>query len=79
MLHRGGQLSKWIVKPEKDGLWSEVDNARAALLEARWKARGVREDERKTLIPCAIMKARWPDTRFSAAIETRLIELACVA
>lgn len=75
MLVRGGKLTRWIVRPETDPLWSMADWGRAAALEARWAAHGVSEDERRKLLPCAIWRAKWPETRFSVGIEARLEEL----
>ena len=79
MLHRGGQLLQWGVRPETDPLWSAVDRARAAILETRWRSQGVEDAERATLLPCAVIKARWPETRYSDAIEARLHALRCSA
>jgi hypothetical protein len=72
MIARGGKLHPWIVKPPADPSWSPADWARAATLEARFAGLGVREEERRRLVPCAVLKARWPETRFVAAIEDRL-------
>jgi len=75
MIARGGKLIPWIVRPVSDPAWSAADLSRAATLEARFAALGVREEERRRLIPCAVLKARWPETRFSAVIEERLAAL----
>ena len=75
MFCRGGTLGRWIVRPEGDATWNADDWARAATLEARWKARGVCEEERKRLVPCAVLKRKWAGTVFEASIESRLHEL----
>jgi hypothetical protein len=75
MIARGGKLHPWIVRPPADPSWSPADWARAATFEARFTALGVREDERRRLVPCAVLKARWPETRFTAAIDERLVAL----
>lgn len=75
MIARGGKLVPWIVKPVADPSWSHADLGRAATLEARFAALGVREEERRRLVPCAVLKVRWPETRFSAEIEGRLAAL----
>jgi hypothetical protein len=75
MIARGGKLYPWIVRPAADPSWSAQDWGRAATLEARYAALGVREEERRRLVPCAVLRARWPETRFSAAIEERLAAL----
>lgn len=75
MIIRGGKLHPWILKPVNDPLDSPADLARAATLEARFAALGVRESERRRLVPCAVLKARWPETVFSPEIEKRLLAL----
>ena len=75
MIVRGGKLYPWILRPLADPSWSSADWARAATLEARFAALGVREEERRRLVPCAVLKARWPETRFATAIEDRLTAL----
>ena len=75
MIVRGGKLIPWILRPPADPSWSSADWARAATLEARYAALGVREEERRRLVPCAVVKARWPETRFTVAIEERLASL----
>ena len=72
MIVRGGKLIPWILRPPADPSWSSADWARAATFEARYAALGVCEEERRRLVPCAVLKARWPETRFTAAIEDRL-------
>ncbi len=76
MIIRGGKLLPWILKPVQDPLNTSADQGRAATLEARYAALGVREEERRRLVPCAVLKARWPETRFAESIEKRLSELA---
>lgn len=73
---RGGKLHAWIVRPVADPMYSPADIGRAATLEARYLAAGVREEERRQLIPCAVLKAKWPETLFNTAIEARLAELS---
>lgn len=75
MIVRGGKLIPWIVRPVGDLTWTQTDWARAATLEARFTAAEVREEERMRLVPCAVLKARWPETRFTAEIEERLAAL----
>jgi hypothetical protein len=76
MIARGGKLIPWIVKPVTDPSWSPADYGRAATLEARYAAAGVREEERRRLVPCAVMRAKWPETRFTADIMARLSALS---
>ena len=75
MIARGGKLHSWIVRPVADPAWSAADLGRAATLEARFAALGVREEERRRLVPCAVLQAKWPETRFSADMEARLLAL----
>ena len=75
MIIRGGKLIPWIVRPAPDPSLSATDQARAATLEARFHALGVCEEERRRLIPCAVLVARWPETRFAPSIEKRLAAL----
>lgn len=75
MIARGGKLMPWIVKPMTDPSWSPTDLGRAASMEARYAALGVREEERRRLVPCAVVHAKWPETRFTAEIEERLAAL----
>jgi hypothetical protein len=75
MIARGGKLLPWIVRPMADPSWSPADLGRAASLEARYAALGVREEERRRLVPCAVLRAKWPETRFPAEIEARLATL----
>ena len=76
MLLRGGVLSRRILFPEGEACWNAEDWARAATLEARWKAHGVSEAERERLLPCAILHTKWPGTHYSEEVESRLKELA---
>jgi hypothetical protein len=75
MIIRGGKLIPWIVKPAPDPSLSAMDHGRAATLEARFHALGVCEEERRRLIPCAVSRARWPETRFAPEVEKRLEEM----
>ena len=74
-LIRGGKMTPWILKPIGDPTWSSSDWGRAATLEARFTALGVKEEERWQLIPCAVLLAKWPATRFTPAIDARLATL----
>ena len=76
MIIRGGKLHNWILKPVEDPMNTPSDMARAATLETRFAALGVCEAERRKLVPCAVIKARWPETQFAPDIEKRLAELA---
>lgn len=76
MLVRGGKMMHWIVKPEGDPVWSSEDWARAATLEARYAAKGVSESERRKLVQCAVFKKKWPETKFTTAIESQLKALS---
>ena len=76
MIIRGGKLYPWILRPVNDPVNTHADLARAATLDARYAAHGVCEAERQKLVPCAVLKARWPETRFACNIEKRLEELA---
>jgi hypothetical protein len=75
MIIRGGKLIPWIVRPAPDPSFGPADVGRAATLEARFHALGVCEEERRRLIPCAVLRARWPETRFPAEVEKRLEDL----
>lgn len=75
MIIRGGKLIPWIVRPAPDPSFGPADHGRAATLEARFAALGVREEERRRLVPCAVLRARWPETRYPAEVEARLAEL----
>lgn len=79
MLVRGQRMDRWLVRPAGDPTWSAVDWARAATLEARWTALGVSENDRRTLLPCAIWAAKHPGMRYAAHIESRLAEIMCQA
>ncbi len=74
---RGGKLIPWIVQPDGDPTWSAADWGRAATLEARFARMGVSEMERRRLVPCAVWKAKWPETTFCATTERRLAPLLC--
>jgi hypothetical protein len=75
MLVRGNTFTPWLVKPDGDPTWSAADWGRAATLEARWKMMGVREDERRRLLPAAIWRAKFPGMIYSADVMCRLDEL----
>ena len=75
MLSRGGKLMRWLVKAEGDITWTETDMARAGTLEARWKMRGVSEEERRRLIPCAIWISRFPGLVYPEDVTKRLKEM----
>jgi hypothetical protein len=76
MIIRGGKLYPWILRPIEDPINTSADLARAATLDARYAAHGVCEAERQKLVPCAMVKARWPETQFTPEIEKRLTELS---
>jgi hypothetical protein len=75
ILCRGGKLIPWVLKPEDDPTWSTADWGRAATLEARFSALGVSEAERRRLVSCAVLKAKWSGLVFSPAVEKRLATL----
>lgn len=75
MLQRGGSLVPWIVRPDEDPLWSPADWGTAQTLEAKWIARGVSEDERRRLIPCAVWLSKHPGLLYSESVMKRLQEL----
>ena len=66
----------WVLKPDDDPTWSAADWGRAAAVEARFASLGVSEAERRKLVPCAVLKAKWSELVFSAAVEKRLSALA---
>lgn len=75
LLVRGGCMYKRIVTLENDPIWNLQDIERANTLEARWIAKGVCEEERRQLLPCAVWKAKFPGIIYNDAIESRLIML----
>jgi hypothetical protein len=76
ILCRGGKLVPWVLRPDDDPTWSAVDWGRAAAIEARFASLGVSEAERRRLVPCAVLKAKWSELVFSTAVEKRLASLA---
>ncbi len=74
-LVRGGNIYKRIVKLDLDPIWNSQDIERANILEARWISKGVCEEERRQLLPCAIWKAKFPGIIYTDAIESRLVVL----
>jgi hypothetical protein len=72
MLTRAGKRMHWIVKPEGDATWNQMDWGTAATLEARWAQMGICEEERRQLIPCAVWKAKFPGLTYTPAIESKL-------
>lgn len=70
-----GKMSFWLVKPEAEDIWNDIDWARARTLEARWLSKGVLEEERRTLLPCAIWLKKFPGTGFRQDILERLRSL----
>jgi hypothetical protein len=62
---------------EDDSTWSAADKGRARTLDARYNALGVSEEERRRLLPCAVLQGKFPGIRFPAEIETRIASLAC--
>jgi hypothetical protein len=75
MIIRGGKIIPWIVRPAPDPSFGPADLCRATTLEARWHALGVCEEERRRLIPCALLRARWPETHYAPEVEKRLAAL----
>jgi hypothetical protein len=75
MLQRGGILTPWIVRPDEDPLWSNADWGTAKTLEAKWSAKGVSEDERRRLIPCAVWMSKHSGLKYSGLVMKRLKEL----
>ena len=76
VLVRGGKMSMWLVKPDGDATWSAEDWGTAATLEARWKSKGVTEEERLRLVPCAVWLKKFPGLVYSDDILERLEQLA---
>lgn len=75
MLQRGGILTPWIVRPDEDPLWSPAEWGTAATLEAKWNAKGVSEEERRRLIPCAVWLSKHPGLKYSEQVMKRLRDL----
>lgn len=69
------KLSPWIIQPDGDPSWNKEDWARAKTLEARWIHRGLCEQERILLIPCAVWKKKFPGMHFRKDIMDRLCSL----
>lgn len=76
MLVRGNKCVPWILKPDGEPVWNNEDWGRAATLEIKFQSKGVSEDERRKLIPCAVLKHKYPGIMFQPYIEQRLSELA---
>jgi hypothetical protein len=70
---RDGKIYGQFIKPDGDATWNADDWGRAATLEARFSFLGMSEAERRTLIPCAVWKAKFPGLKYSDPIEKRLI------
>ena len=62
---------------EGDSTWSAADWGRSRTLDARYSALGVSEEERRRLLPCVVLRGKFPGIRFPAEIETRLMALTC--
>lgn len=77
IIQRGGQLRAVSVNTT-DPLWLPGDYGRAATLEVRWSAMGVSAEERGLLLPCAVWLAKFPGTRYSEEIMSRLATLQCL-
>jgi len=75
--NRGGTLVKVSTVSNSDPLWLDSDYSRAATLEARWSAMGVAEEERATLLPCAVWLSKFPGTQYPDTIMARLEKLRC--
>jgi hypothetical protein len=70
-------MTRYILRPTDDPLWSEKDYARAATLEARWAACGIAETDRQRLIPCAVWSAKFPGTLYDSETMKELESLVC--
>ncbi len=75
MLICGNSISPWCVKPDGDMTWNRVDWGRARSLEIRFHRLGVKEEERRVLIPAAVWRSKYPGMRFADDIMKRLDEL----
>ena len=75
MLVRAGKLMPWVIRPEGDPTWTEADWARAATLEARFTVRGICEEERRQLVPCAVWKSKFPGLTYSPLVEYKLSQI----
>ena len=77
IIQRGGRLCAVSVSAT-DPMWLPGDYGRAVTLEARWSAMGVSAEERGLLLPCAVWLAKFPGTRYSEEIMSRLATLQCL-
>jgi hypothetical protein len=75
MLVCGNSISPWCVKPDGDMTWNRGDWGRAQTLEIRFHRLGVKEEERRVLIPAAVWRTKYPGMRFADDIMKRLDEL----
>lgn len=75
MLVRGNKMMPWVLKPDIDPIWNKHDIARAGTLEIKWNLAGVKEDERRRLLPCEIWRTKFPGLTFNDTVIKRLDEL----
>jgi hypothetical protein len=76
-MFRAGVIHRVLATADDDSTWSAADNGRARTLDARYSALGVSEEERRRLLPCAVLRAKFPGIRFPVDIETRMASLEC--
>lgn len=76
LLIRGGSMYKRIVKLDRDPSWNSQDIERANILESRWIAKGICEEERTLLLPCAVWKSKFPGIVYNDTIELKLLQLS---
>ena len=76
-MFRAGVIHRGLATADDDSTWSAADRGRARTLDARYSALGVSEEERRRLVPCAVLQRKFPGIHFPADIETRLATLVC--
>lgn len=67
-----GKITNWFIRPDPDDTWNDEDWSRANALEARWLAKGLTEEERRLLLPCAVWSKKFPGIMFQDYIMERL-------
>ena len=67
-----GKITNWFIQPDHDDTWNDEDWSRARTLEARWIAKGLTEEERRRLLPCAVWRKKFPGILFHEDIMKRL-------
>jgi hypothetical protein len=72
MLVCGNSMSPWCIRPDGDMTWNSMDWGRAQTLEMRFHRLGVSEADRRTLIPAAVWRMKYPGMRFHDAVMARL-------